>query len=41
MTPECHDEVKEAILVKEDQWVGNAAVTRKDEDGVYYLGEED
>ena len=38
ITPECHAEVKEAILVGEDRWVGHAAVTRNDNDGVYYLG---
>ncbi|XP_038055504.1 von Willebrand factor A domain-containing protein 3B-like [Patiria miniata] len=37
VTPECHDEVKEAILVGEDRWVGHPAVARRDEDGVYYL----
>ncbi|XP_033631480.1 von Willebrand factor A domain-containing protein 3B-like isoform X2 [Asterias rubens] len=37
ITPECHAEVKEAILVGEDRWVGHAAVTRNDNDGVYYL----
>ena len=36
--PELHEDIKEAILVHEDNLVDHAAIARKDEDGMYYLG---
>ena len=36
--PELHEDIKEAILVLEDNLVDHAAIARKDEDGMYYLG---